>query len=606
MPFTGNWAYNIPTTASCGPSNSQTSHPQCHENYYGDWGNDLHASEGTPVHFNVTSASGALTYTWGATTNGTCGERTRINVLVNGELVGTVYYEHLQGAVKTGPITNGMTVGRVHLHGQGSCNPGPHLHIEFRNPTGFSCYYNKSTPQLTAGMTVNEGDPIGRLGNNNATTNKQACAAPPPPPPPADSDGDGVPDTSDQCPTRNGPALANGCPDTNLVKGGGFEAGGWSAMANTNFVTYASGQAAPGENPRSGTRYAATNTSANGGGIYQDIAIPITNGDTYCASAYVRSQTGGTASGTFTLWMLGGTPENGSRDYRGLSTKDNWTPISTCATATQNHTALRIQFYPTPNGGTTNIDDVNLARSLVKGGGFEAGGWSAMANTNFVTYASGQAAPGENPRSGTRYAATNTSANGGGIYQDIAIPITNGDTYCASAYVRSQTGGTASGTFTLWMLGGTPENGSRDYRGLSTKDNWTPISTCATATQNHTALRIQFYPTPNGGTTNIDDVAFGNMSDLPGSRIANSARPSIAGTTKVGSTLTARVGSWTYGGLNYAYEWRANGARIAGANRSRLKLASAQRGKRVTLIVTASRPGYAYGSASSPATRAIR
>ena len=32
------------------------------------------------------------------------------------------------------------------------------------------------------------------------------------PPPPADSDGDGVPDSSDQCPTQDGPASNHGCP----------------------------------------------------------------------------------------------------------------------------------------------------------------------------------------------------------------------------------------------------------------------------------------------------------------------------------------------------------------------------------------------------------
>lgn len=33
-----------------------------------------------------------------------------------------------------------------------------------------------------------------------------------PPPPPVDTDGDGVPDSSDQCPTQAGPASNNGCP----------------------------------------------------------------------------------------------------------------------------------------------------------------------------------------------------------------------------------------------------------------------------------------------------------------------------------------------------------------------------------------------------------
>lgn len=39
-------------------------------------------------------------------------------------------------------------------------------------------------------------------------------STPPPPPPPADTDGDGIPDLTDQCPTEAGPATLLGCPDT--------------------------------------------------------------------------------------------------------------------------------------------------------------------------------------------------------------------------------------------------------------------------------------------------------------------------------------------------------------------------------------------------------
>src|SRR4051812_39003929 len=53
MPFTGAWAYNVPTKAACGSASSQTSHPSCHEIYYGNWSTDLYAGEGTQVHLNV-------------------------------------------------------------------------------------------------------------------------------------------------------------------------------------------------------------------------------------------------------------------------------------------------------------------------------------------------------------------------------------------------------------------------------------------------------------------------------------------------------------------------------------------------------------------------
>ena len=189
---------------------------------------------------------------------------------------------------------------------------------------------------------------------------------------------------------------------------------------------------------------------------------------------------------------------------------------------------------------------------------------------------------------------------------DIAIPIATGDTYCASAFVRSQAGGTASGSFTLWMLGDGNENGTRTYRGLSTKENWTPVSTCATATHSHSALRIQFYPGPNRGTTNIDDVAFGNFRDLPKQQLTSSRRPRVQGRARVGRTLTARPGSWLPATSQSRYRWMRGGRPIAGASGRRYRLRSADRGKRVAVNVTAKGFGYLSATVPSASTRRVR
>ena len=306
-----------------------------------------------------------------------------------------------------------------------------------------------------------------------------------------------------------------------LAQNGGFEQGGssWSVEPGTNVAWYSSGQVTGAERARSGSRYGATNTSVSGGGFYQDVAATINPGDTYCASAFVRSQYGGTASGSLALWLVGGSSnENGSAGYSNLGTLNNWTPVETCVTATVAHSAVRIQFYPTPNGGTTDIDDVNASRSLAQNGGFEQGGssWSVEPGTNVAWYSSGQVTGAERARSGSRYGATNTSVSGGGFYQDVAATINPGDTYCASAFVRSQYGGTASGSLALWLIGGSSnENGSAGYSNLGTLNNWTPVETCVTATVAHSAVRIQFYPTPNGGTTDIDDVGLDLNPILP-------------------------------------------------------------------------------------------
>ena len=95
---------------------------------------------------------------------------------------------------------------------------------------------------------------------------------------------------------------------------------------------------------------------------YQNVTgLTINPGDTYCASATVRTQYPDTgARGTFAVWLLGGANENGNRPFSNLRNAGDWTDVHTCATATSAHTAIRVQFYPAPNTPTLDIDDVHL------------------------------------------------------------------------------------------------------------------------------------------------------------------------------------------------------------------------------------------------------
>lgn len=81
--------------------------------------------------------------------------------------------------------------------------------------------------------------------------------------------------------------------------------------------------------------------------------------------------------------------------------------------------------------------------------------------------------------------------------------------------------------------------------------------------------------------------------------------PSITGTAKVGRVLTANRGTWTPTPTSYTYKWYADGKLITGATRSTFTLTSAQRGKRITVKVTANRTGHLSGTALSPATGAV-
>lgn len=98
-----------------------------------------------------------------------------------------------------------------------------------------------------------------------------------------------------------------------------------------------------------------------------------------------------------------------------------------------------------------------------------------------------------------------------------------------------------------------------------------------------------------GGTAVVGDTAAKNLGCL------TSAAPLISGAAKSGSTLSARVGSWT-AGTAHAFQWYANGRAISGATGSTLRLGNAQAGTRITVKVTGSKAGYVAAARTSPAT----
>jgi hypothetical protein len=64
--------------------------------------------------------------------------------------------------------------------------------------------------------------------------------------------------------------------------------------------------------------------------------------------------------------------------------------------------------------------------------------------------------------------------------------------------------------------------------------------------------------------------------------------PTITGVAKVGSTLVAKAGTWT-SGSTLKYQWYSNGKPIKSATKSTYKIAKSDKGKKLTVWVTASK-----------------
>ncbi|WP_425956344.1 hypothetical protein [Xylanimonas sp. McL0601] len=83
-----------------------------------------------------------------------------------------------------------------------------------------------------------------------------------------------------------------------------------------------------------------------------------------------------------------------------------------------------------------------------------------------------------------------------------------------------------------------------------------------------------------------------------------SPAPTISGTVRVSSTLTAVNGTWSPA-ATFTYQWKANGVAIAGATSSTFKLTTAQYGKTITVSVSGKATNYATATRTSAATAAV-
>jgi surface antigen len=81
--------------------------------------------------------------------------------------------------------------------------------------------------------------------------------------------------------------------------------------------------------------------------------------------------------------------------------------------------------------------------------------------------------------------------------------------------------------------------------------------------------------------------------------------PTVKGTPQLGSTLSATPGKWSVGKAAYSYQWLADGDRITGATEPTFVPEADQLGKRLSVTVRASAPGYLDQTATSPASAAV-
>ena len=107
-----------------------------------------------------------------------------------------------------------------------------------------------------------------------------------------------------------------------------------------------------------------------------------------------------------------------------------------------------------------------------------------------------------------------------------------------------------------------------------------------------------------GDTNGKFDVFRADVAITPAALQVTKA-PAVTGTAKVGATVKAAPGDWTFVPASYAYQWAADGTPITGATGASYAVTAKELGKRLTVTVTARRDGYLPGTAGSAASSPV-
>jgi hypothetical protein len=89
----------------------------------------------------------------------------------------------------------------------------------------------------------------------------------------------------------------------------------------------------------------------------------------------------------------------------------------------------------------------------------------------------------------------------------------------------------------------------------------------------------------------------------PGTLVAPA--PKLSGKAQLGSKITATAGTWT-AGTSLKYQWYLNGVAISGKTKSSITVDQVSwKGKKLTVRITGTKPGYTTRTVTSAATAAI-
>jgi len=222
-------------------------------------------------------------------------------------------------------------------------------------------------------------------------------------------------------------------------------------------------------------------------------------------------------------------------------------------------------------------------------------GWVAIAGASSPAYVPVAADASQYLR--VLVTATRSGQSGAAVSAALG-PVASGAPVSKTAPSISGTaarGSTLSASPGTWTPAGTSYayQWQRSANGGST---WTKIAGATAATytlavaDEKDQIDVVVSATNSHGSAAAQSAAVGPVKSSPP---AVSAAPSVSGTARVGSSLSATSGVWSGAGNSYSYQWQHSSgtwSNIAGATGSTYRLASGDSRDTVRVVVTASNP----------------
>lgn len=160
-----------------------------------------------------------------------------------------------------------------------------------------------------------------------------------------------------------------------------------------------------------------------------------------------------------------------------------------------------------------------------------------------------------------------------------------------------------AGTLTVTSKGWSPSSATLTYRW---NRNGAPIkgatgTTYKLTTQDHTAVITATVTARKTGYSTISTTS--SNVKIGAGILTQTGKVTITGTAKVGSTVRAQPGTWGPGSVTLSYRWNRDGAMIKGATGRDYRLTSSDKGKKITVTITARRTAYLTASKTTGSIR---